>query len=659
MACSTPPTYSRKDIADVIQNICKNEYGISVSTWSFGNTLWIYAPLNIFNESGEFNIDEKGQLNDSLSQDLRNIQQSIVRAFLNMNSPPPFYCFIKSDIEQHGVDLCTVAFVPDQMRFMLSQEGLNIMVPSSELAEKIVDFSFFNPKALEDIPGSHMQKYDISMDEFIGLLIYQKMLKLFLPLQIEKNIQINDITLNHNDKTLELRFDIIVKEYKKASPLPFEKALEITKNIMSVYKEFSNITSVIVRDASNDRTETLNFPETKSRTPIGTYNESGNLMTFTKLLQVNFYLAMANDNFNRGENETAGRFCEKALSIYPEYFPALILLADSYFALNDLNASLSALKKAENISPENFNLMYSLGRLYATKNEPQKAIEYFRQAYNFKPGNPVILHALAVTYAQVGNSEETLRYLDKLKENDSGKPQISQFIANVQTYLKNYNEAISYYKKALENEPDNPQMHVSLAEACFFSGNTEEAMIHYKEALRLMPDSPYANYGLANIYSSKKLNQQAIELYKKALEASPNDSKIYAEIGFNYIQLGDATENRKDYLTAITYLGKAIEHSPENVRAGYQLGLAYFKIKDFKKSLEQFKKLLYLAPDNPDVYYNLGYNYKMLDNPAAALENFRRSKELFLKHGRNDEVLKIDEALGQLHPKENTTSVGE
>ncbi|MDD3297155.1 MAG: tetratricopeptide repeat protein [Candidatus Omnitrophica bacterium] len=658
VSCSTPPTYSRKDIADVIRNICKNEYGISVSAWSFGNTLWIYAPLNIFNASGEFNTDDKGELNDDLSQNMRNIQQSIVRAFLNMDSPPLFYCFVKSDINQHGVDLYTAAFVPDQMRFILNQEGLNIMVPSGELAEKMIDFSFFNPAALEDSQGSHIQKYDISMDEFIGLLLYQKMLRFFLPLEAKKNVQINNITLDHKNKALQLRFDIIIKEDKKNTPLPLEKALEITKNVMGVYKEYSNITSVIIEDIANNRTETLSFPETKPRTPVGIYDGSEGLETLTKLLQANFYLSMANDNFNQGKNEATVKFCEKALNFYPEYFPALMLSADSYFSSNNFDAALTALGKAEKIFPDNFNLVYSLGRLYAAKNQPQKAIEYFKKAYNFKPDNPVVLHALAVTYAQVGNSKETLRYLDKLKKNNSGEPQTPQFIANIQTSLKNYNEAVSYYKKALEKDPENPQIHISLAETYFFSGNTEEAILHYDEALKFAPDSPYANYGLANVYSSKKLNQEAIELYKKALEASPDDSRIYTEIGFNYIQLADTTKDRAAYSTAITYLEKALRLYPENIRAGYQLGMAYSKINDFKKSLEQFKKLLRLSPNNPDIYYNLGCSYRMLNNPGAALENLKKSKELFLEHGRKKDALEVDKILEQLRFEENTTAAG-
>jgi len=86
--------------------------------------------------------------------------------------------------------------------------------------------------------------------------------------------------------------------------------------------------------------------------------------------------------------------------------------------------------------------------------------------------------------------------------------------------------------------------------------------------------------------------------------------------------------------SAITYLNKAIEASPENFLFLWARGLVYRRMNDYDKAILSFRKAAELAPDKPTLYYHIGVSYY---NVGIDL------RESALRVAENDDYLEIRE----------------
>ncbi|OPX40800.1 MAG: hypothetical protein B1H13_05490 [Desulfobacteraceae bacterium 4484_190.3] len=73
---------------------------------------------------------------------------------------------------------------------------------------------------------------------------------------------------------------------------------------------------------------------------------------------------------------------------------------------------------------------------------------------------------------------------------------------------------------------------------------------------------------------------------------------------------------------------KAVEVSPDNVKARSRLGILYVQQKKYDKAIEQYKTVSQLDPARTDAFFNLGYLYAVKKNYADAEKMYKRVVEL-------------------------------
>ena len=245
IACDISPTYTRENIEEAVIKICSQEYDLKVKVWDVGNTVWIYAPLNILDEKGEWKMNTQGELDEDVAAKIRNIRNSITRVFLSVDRPPKFYCLIISDIEKIGLDWFTVVHIPDEVKYVTEQYSFG-HVSSQGFRERIVSFPAPNYRALGDAEGKHIRKTDITMPDFISMLINQNIQKkLMIP-----ELKINDLRTHYYNNTLYVIFNVEVKEKKDNLPSPFEEARKAIKKVLQMY-DFEEVKNVEINDTLN------------------------------------------------------------------------------------------------------------------------------------------------------------------------------------------------------------------------------------------------------------------------------------------------------------------------------------------------------------------------------------------------------------------------
>lgn len=240
-ACSTSPTYSRKDITNIIPEICKKEFNLDVKSWEIGETIWIYAPFQRL-------VGSDSKIDPKISENIGKVFHTITRTILSMDKPPKFYIFVSSDINDIGVDLYYIGFIPDIVQFQLEFISLD------QIRQRQFIFNTLNPKALGDKEGAHLKKYDISMGEFIAYLSKQAMEEKFIISRYKDNFDVESLRSYYYNNKLGLVFSIRIKQYKENLPYPFEEAKTIIKKFIKIYPDFEDISEIEITDTFAKKT---------------------------------------------------------------------------------------------------------------------------------------------------------------------------------------------------------------------------------------------------------------------------------------------------------------------------------------------------------------------------------------------------------------------
>jgi tetratricopeptide (TPR) repeat protein len=80
-----------------------------------------------------------------------------------------------------------------------------------------------------------------------------------------------------------------------------------------------------------------------------------------------------------------------------------------------------------------------------------------------------------------------------------------------------------------------------------------------------------------------------------------------------------------EYEKSIKCFKRIIEIDPNEHRAYYNLGIAYFNLDRFKEALEAYKIATSLKPDYKYGYYNIGLTYEATGNLEKALEAYEKT----------------------------------
>jgi tetratricopeptide (TPR) repeat protein len=160
---------------------------------------------------------------------------------------------------------------------------------------------------------------------------------------------------------------------------------------------------------------------------------------------------------------------------------------------------------------------------------------------------------------------------------------------------KRFNEARNVWSAVLLEEPLHGPVLTNLAQLEYLHKNYQKAYDYYIQAFSVPEDSPFA------ISNSKEL--RSATLYRFALVAK---------------QI-----NRAD--DAIEALQLAVEYSPSNADAQFELGNTYIGRKNFTEALSQIEIANALRPHDPRILAALGYTWFHLENNQFAIEFLTQS----------------------------------
>lgn len=243
------PTYKRNNIEKEVKRICAEEYGLDVTVEEAGDTIWVCASFDNL-------IDKSGKYDKEILKKVGEITFSLRRVLLSMDKPPKFYVFTASDTKDIGADLMIAGFIPDLVKLQLQ------FISRGEFLKRRYINLVSDKKALGDKTGRHIKKTNITMPEFISLLIKQEILNTFLynkkwsPYWTVKSC---DVHFDQQLKNFYIKTDIQRKGYNSYSPRPFEEALKSAQHYLCETYKFKDFSYLKIEDLESGRIKILNW----------------------------------------------------------------------------------------------------------------------------------------------------------------------------------------------------------------------------------------------------------------------------------------------------------------------------------------------------------------------------------------------------------------
>jgi tetratricopeptide (TPR) repeat protein len=168
-----------------------------------------------------------------------------------------------------------------------------------------------------------------------------------------------------------------------------------------------------------------------------------------------------------------------------------------------------------------------------------------------------------------------------------------------------YDEALKVFEEFLVKYPEIYQAHLNIGSCYLKKGELDKAEAEFKLVLDKTMET-FGDYkkdattslrafsGLGEVYLKKEDFDTAQKYFTQALEISPEDEVAAYNVGEVFFSHQKIDE-------AIRYFEMATQIKKDWSKPYLKLGYAYLNKGDFSKSLENFNKFVQMDPENPEV----------------------------------------------------------
>jgi tetratricopeptide (TPR) repeat protein len=158
------------------------------------------------------------------------------------------------------------------------------------------------------------------------------------------------------------------------------------------------------------------------------------------------------------------------------------------------------------------------------------------------------------------------------------------------------------------------QGHKFLAE-----NKLSEAMKEFQETVRMAPDSPLAQFWLGKTYFYNQESEPAEKSFKKVLELDTKNYHALAMLGKLY------SFDRAKLDQSQQYLHQALEESPDNLEAHFDLGRVYAMKGDRQQALREFGFTFAKEGEFGLYHFEMGRILEAWGQKAEALQHYQRA----------------------------------
>lgn len=289
--------------------------------------------------------------------------------------------------------------------------------------------------------------------------------------------------------------------------------------------------------------------------------------------------------------DQAEKLWRQAISLDPDYFPALFNLGYMYFSSNHPAESRLWLEGAVRVQPMDFNSRYLLGLVLQSAGDRDAALRQWRRALAIQPDHSKLMQVMIVEY------EKGLYY----------------------------SEAQALALRALQLNPGGLDFYLLAIHACQNARDLAAGLNIARRAVARFPDSARAQFEYGFHLQRAGQLAEAVDVLKRAMELDSN----YEEPFYFY---GDllVTEGRDEF--AIPYLRRAIAARADYLPPRLSLARALMHQEKWQQAVAELEGAIRIDPTHPEPHLLLSRVYFSLGDDERAA----REKEVSLRLRREN-----------------------
>jgi Tfp pilus assembly protein PilF len=241
------------------------------------------------------------------------------------------------------------------------------------------------------------------------------------------------------------------------------------------------------------------------------------------------WVAVARLRFRGGEHLTALEAADRALSLGPDYAPALLMRA---FMVRDAHGAGSALpwfEAALAANPENADVWAEYAATLGDSGRGRAMLLAVRKLGEIAPGDPRALYLQAVLAARGGNSALARSLLARSGMSERGLPAAQQLDGALSLSEGNYDSAATTLNALAERQPSNARVRELLARALLLGGRETELIARFSDEAVRSEASPYLMLLVARAHERLGNRKAAAPLLKRAYAGAQRAPTVLAD----------------------------------------------------------------------------------------------------------------------------------
>jgi len=315
--------------------------------------------------------------------------------------------------------------------------------------------------------------------------------------------------------------------------------------------------------------------------------------------------ADALEYYNKKDFKLTEKICYKILTIDPNNFDSISLLASVSAHNKDFEKAKDLLLKAIQIKPDSTSTLNNLGTAYRELKMFKQSMNFYKKVLEINPNNTNANYCIGLVFYSLKELKKAKSYFIKTVEIQNNYAMAFFSLANVHVDLKEFKEALSCYQKSIEINPKLVSAHNNLGLLYRSLNDEKNAIKSYQDALKLAPNYINAIHNLAQLYKEIGDFKKSIEYRVMTVKIEPNNLANYYFLSELQKNIFDANFKKK-----ITNIINNKESSYNNLAYGNYL-LAKFE----EKNKNYGKEFNYLTKGHKNFYktnkekFDLGIKY--------------------------------------------------
>jgi tetratricopeptide (TPR) repeat protein len=248
----------------------------------------------------------------------------------------------------------------------------------------------------------------------------------------------------------------------------------------------------------------------------------------------------------RGDQKAALTSYQKALTISPDYLPALEGAAQLEYDAGNLSA-IPLLQHVLRLRPNDLTSHAMLAVLAYKKRDCAMAVQHFSQSGSLVGSQPGALQAYGACLVELKQTGKAIPVFQQLLAQHPDDPRARRSLAAVQLEAEQPKEAMITLHPLLAGE--NSDVSTLQLAAAVYEANqdTPNAVKTLHDAVAKDPRNVALYVDFANIAMTHQSFQAGIEMVNAGLNLQPKSAELYLARGVLYVQLADYDKAETDF----------------------------------------------------------------------------------------------------------------